>query len=333
MIKSKAFFINGGVGRVLCSIPALENYQKESGDENFIIVIEGGLTFFEDHPTLSKHTYTHNHKGLFENYLIDKEVITPEPYRLNEYFNQKCSIAQGFDMIINNLDEPRELQDPTIKFTETERLSAMIKLNELKSNMGKDKLIVIQPFGRGTLENSGHIADSGSRSFEQKNIVSIIQALRQEYSIVLMTEIELPLPQDPNNPVATLHIEDIKEWSSIINEADYFLGCDSLGQHIAKAVGTPSTVVFGSTFPINVSYPNSEDVTIIDVGKDKRLYQPIRISDTNIHDKLNDGCMHLTEDDEKEVISSILVKLGRSNKIKKTQPQNDSCCSDGKCKE
>jgi len=31
-MRSKAFFINGGAGRVICSIPALEKYAEESGD-------------------------------------------------------------------------------------------------------------------------------------------------------------------------------------------------------------------------------------------------------------------------------------------------------------
>jgi hypothetical protein len=38
MLRNKAFFINGGAGRVLCSIPALEKFQEENPDNNFIIV-------------------------------------------------------------------------------------------------------------------------------------------------------------------------------------------------------------------------------------------------------------------------------------------------------
>ena len=36
--RSKAFFINGGAGRVICTIPAFEKYAEESGDKDFIIV-------------------------------------------------------------------------------------------------------------------------------------------------------------------------------------------------------------------------------------------------------------------------------------------------------
>ena len=44
-MRSKAFFINGGAGRVICSIPALEKYAENHDD--FIIVAEGGMNFFK----------------------------------------------------------------------------------------------------------------------------------------------------------------------------------------------------------------------------------------------------------------------------------------------
>ena len=54
MTRSKAFFLNGGAGRMLCSIPALELYEQESGDKDFVIVCEGGTDMFKVHPKLHK---------------------------------------------------------------------------------------------------------------------------------------------------------------------------------------------------------------------------------------------------------------------------------------
>ena len=48
--RSKAFFVNGGAGRVICSIPALERYAEDSGDKDFIIVCESGMDFYRGHP-------------------------------------------------------------------------------------------------------------------------------------------------------------------------------------------------------------------------------------------------------------------------------------------
>ena len=49
--RPKAFFINGGAGRVICSIPALELYAEDNPEEKFLIICEGGTDFFKAHPT------------------------------------------------------------------------------------------------------------------------------------------------------------------------------------------------------------------------------------------------------------------------------------------
>ena len=99
-MRSKAFFVNGGAGRVISSIPAFEKYAENHDD--FIIVCEGGTDFFKGHPTLDGKVYDHWHKNLFRDYIKDRDCITPEPYRVWEYYNQICSLAQAFDIPINN---------------------------------------------------------------------------------------------------------------------------------------------------------------------------------------------------------------------------------------
>jgi hypothetical protein len=74
--RPKAYFINGGAGRVICSIPAFEKL-VESG-EDFIIVCEGGMDFYKGHPDLHSRAYDNWHKGLFEEHLKHRDIITPE---------------------------------------------------------------------------------------------------------------------------------------------------------------------------------------------------------------------------------------------------------------
>ena len=89
MTRSKAFFLNGGAGRMLCSIPALELYAEESGDTDFIIVCEGGTDMFKGHPLLHKRAYDPSHKNLFETEIKHRQVVNPEPYQVWEYYNQR----------------------------------------------------------------------------------------------------------------------------------------------------------------------------------------------------------------------------------------------------
>ena len=162
-MRAKAFFINGGAGRVITSIPALEKYAENHDD--FVIVAEGGMNFYKAHPVLHKYTYDNWHKNLFEDKIKDRDCVTPEPYRMWHYYNQKCSIAQAFDMEINGLDEPRDLPAPKIKLTKAEAISAINTVEEVKAKTGKDKVIVIQPFGRGVQVQGEYIIDTTSRSF------------------------------------------------------------------------------------------------------------------------------------------------------------------------
>ena len=129
-MRNRAIFINGGAGRVICSIPALEKFQEENPNEDFIIVCEGGTDFFKGHPTLYQRVYDNWHKNLFEDKLINMELLTPEPYRVWEYFNQKCSIAQAYDIAINN-QGVRELSKPTLKLSVDELLAGKSIVKEV----------------------------------------------------------------------------------------------------------------------------------------------------------------------------------------------------------
>ncbi len=329
-MRSKAFFINGGAGRVIASIPAFEKYAETHDD--FVIVAEGGMNFFRGNPVLHKFAYDNWHKGLFDDKLKMRECLTPEPYRRWHYYNQKCNISQAFDMEINGLDEPRELPIPKIKLSKTEAITAINTIEEVKEKTGKDKVIVIQPFGRGAEVKGDFIIDQSSRSFHQSYIVDIINDLRKDYGVVIMSEFQFPI--DPPKakdmqPVGWPQC-DIRVWAGLIECADHFMGCDSVGQHIAKSVGTTVTAVIGSTFPENISYPNDPNFDIIDLGIGKRTFSPIRLTMEDYQDMMNDECMEMSDDDVQSVITSCRKRLGKSTKytgqgVPKTQQPNQCC--------
>ena len=315
MSRSKAFFINGGAGRVLCSIPAFERYAEESGDANFVIVCEAGMDFYRGHPVLQKHAYEVWHKGLFDEHLKDKDLVTPEPYRINEYFNQQCSMAQAFDIEINSLGRSRELTHPTIKLNKMESVTGYQTIQEIKSQLNKNKAIVIQPFGRSVQKMGEYLIDSTSRSFEVQNLMAIIDQLREKYAVIVMAEFPLPIAENKNHPVAVPREPNLRLWAAMINSADHFLGCDSIGQHMVKALGKTATVVIGSTVPINITYLDDDNFDIIDMGEEKgRVYSPIRVSFDDEKDRANDEVMMLDKDQEQKVVDSCISYLGEGGK-------------------
>lgn len=327
MARSKVFFINGGAGRVICSIPAFELYAAENPEDDFVIVCEGGTDFFKGHPTLHDRVYDHWHKGLFDQFIKDRDCVSPEPYRIWEYYNQKCSLAQAFDLEINN-QGLRELPAPKLILNKMEMVNGAGIVEEVKSVSGFDKALVVQPFGRSVDNVGGFIVDPTSRSFQLNNIVEIINILKKEYAVIIMSELPVDLA-DPNsqNPVAQPQIPDMRIWAGVINAADHFLGCDSLGQHIVKSLGKTATVVCGSTFPINISYPGDKDFDIIDVGEGRRIYSPIRLTMDEQRDRANDEVMEMNKSQIDAVLSSVRKRLGKSNKIStKPMMQESQCC-------
>jgi hypothetical protein len=147
-------------------------------------------------------------------------------------------------------------------------------------------------------------------------MLAVANDLKKDYGIIIMSELPLNLyEEDPNEtPLAQPTIPDIRIWASVIKEADHFLGCDSVGQHMAKALGTSATVVTGSTYPINTTYINDKDVDIFDVGEGRRVYSPIRVSMEEEPDRFNDKAMDLSKEQVNDIVNSIRKRLGKSNR-------------------
>ena len=308
-MRSKAFFINGGAGRVLCSIPAFEKYVEESGDKDFIIVCEGGSEFFKGHPELDKRTYDIWHKNLFQDQLIDRDIVSLEPYRIWEYYNQKCNLSQAFDIEINK-KEIRDLPRPNIFLSKDELITGRQVVSEIKKKIKKEKLLIFQPFGRGIEYVDETLIDKSGRSFELKDVKSIIKKLQEKgFAVALMSEFKVDFSTaNLKDEVAVPQSVGIRQWAAIIKYADHFLGCDSLGQHLAYSMEKPSTVVTGSTDPINISYPNCKYFSVLDMGELDREYSPIRITNDERINRKNENLMSMDEEIVKLIIDHILGK-------------------------
>jgi ADP-heptose:LPS heptosyltransferase len=304
-MRSKAFFINGGAGRVLCSIPALEKYEQESDDKDFLIVCEGGTDMFKGHPTLYKRAYDNWHKNLFEDKLINMTLVSPEPYRVWEYYNQKCNLSQAFDIEINNKGV-RELSKPTFKLSIDELITAKNVIKEIKEKTKKNKILVFQPFGRGVIIDDNVILDPSGRSFEAANVINLIKKLQKDYGVVVMSEFTIDFKKHGcEDLVAIPQNINIRQWAAIIKECNVFLGCDSVGQHLAYTLETPAVVILGSTFRENVSYPDNDIFEVHDMDEERRRYSPIRITIDEVSDRTNQGIMAMNDVIEEFIVKSV----------------------------
>lgn len=308
-MRSKAFFVNGGYGRMLSSIPALELYAKESGDDDFIIVCEGGTDAYKGHPLLDDKAYDSWTKNLFKDKVKDRDCFTTEPYRVWEYYNQQCSIAQAFDIEINGKGI-RELPKPLLRLSKEELVSGRQIVSQVKEKLKKDKVIVIQPFGRTLQVLDDSFVDSSGRSIEFKDLKALIRKLQEEnFAVIIMAEMVFDFSGDKfKDEVAMPENVSLRQWAAVMKYSDHFLGCDSVGQHLAHSVDTNQTVVLGATYPINVSYPDTEGVEIVDLGMHNRIYDPIRIMPDEATSRHNENIMSMNEEIHDYIIDRVLGK-------------------------
>lgn len=303
------FYIDGGAGRIIAAIPALLKFARlnPNADWNVLIPAWDGLLW--SIPELQDRVYSLDTKGLFDNIISKADVIhSPEPYRVPGYFNQKLSLAEAFDQEINNTTDHSDLGAPVMFFNKAEKQWARNTIEEAKAAGKKSKTIIFQPFGSGAqaTPNNKEVLDTSSRSLSVPAFLSLSKKLSARYNVVFFGEQQLQIPDD--NVTMKVPNADLRMWASLIEAADYFVGVDSVGQHMARAVGTKGTIIYGSTFPINTSYP---DYFQILEKEGIKKYSPIRIAglDSVMADRLNESLMDFSEKEVKEIYDSIVADI------------------------
>ena len=310
----KIFFVDGGAGRVIAAIPAFLKYNKLHPDEDWGILIGAWDFLYWGIPELQDRTYNLDTKGVFDNVVKNAEqIVTPEPYRNPAYFRQEISLVQAFDREINNTTDHSDLCSPYLVFNQAERSVARHTIDELKNIQKKSKTLVIQPFGRGAKRDYDEVIDEESRSLDSRSYLMLVKKLSLKYNLIFFGEPDFQLKDDT---YTSKYNTDLRQWSAIIKESDYFIGCDSVGQHIARAVGTPGTVIFGSTYPINTSYPDY--FQIFEKLKLKK-YSPIRIAglDSMLSNRVNEGLMNFNDKELTDLYNVIVTDIEKTTKFKK----------------
>lgn len=304
------FMIDGGAGRAIASIPAFIKYNKTNSD--FRILVNGWDTLYWGIPELQDKVFNPDQKGAFEQFLLDADrVISPEPYRVPGYFKQEKSLAEAFDYLINETDDHSDLGVPVLKTSRSEELQAANFMQQVKQQQQKQKTVVIQPFGRSMEKpNENVLLDQSSRSINPDTYLKLVKKLSTKYNLVLFAEKNFWMEQD----TYTMKPEaDLRMWSAFIDAADYFIGCDSVGQHMARALNKPGTVVLGSTFAINTTYPNYFNIIERDTPK---VYSPIRISGLEGHlaDRINESTVEFTDEEINKMYESIVKDIEKKVK-------------------
>lgn len=305
------FYIDGGAGRVLTAMPALLKFAKNNSAADWNVIIPAWDNLFWGIPELQDRTYSADTKGVFDGVIRNADrIITPEPYRVPAYFRQEISIAQAFDYEINGTTDHSDLGLPQLVFNKAEKIIARNTISDLKLQQKKQKTVIFQPFGRGAKLERGEVVDEESRSVDPATYLQLAKKLAQRYNLIFFGEQQFQLKEDT---FAANYTCDLRQWGALIDEADYFIGVDSVGQHLARALNKPGTVLIGSTFPINTSYPDF--FNIIEKSGAKK-YSPIRIAglDGLLANRLNEKSMQFTSKEVDELYNNIVADIEKKTR-------------------
>jgi hypothetical protein len=301
------FIINGGAGRVITAIPALEKFHKLNPDNDFRVIIHGWQDLYWSHPVLQPRTVGIHQKNIFEEYVKKYQLVCPEPYYDHDYYNQKISLVEAFDREINKTEDHSDIGKPNLYISTYERQSVIRIINEFKQMHKKNKVVVFQPYGSTMTVMNNRPYDSSNRSLDVDDYLKIAKFLNDKDCLIFFFgNPELKHPGDNFSADLSNFKPDLRMYMSLISECDYFVGCDSVGQHMARAFDKPGTIFMGSTFEKNVTY--EDHFKIIRKKGQSPFYSPIRLGgvESDFTDRLNDGIMNFTKEEIDSACQNIL---------------------------
>ena len=303
--------LDGGLGRIITAIPALLKYHKNHPDEEWYVTIPGWDFVTWGFPELQDRTFSPEAKGTFNLFWKADRVISPEPYRLPAYYRNEISLREAFDVCINNSTDHSDLPPMQLNLSMQEKRTAYDIIKRSKKKHPKGKTIVIQPFGSTATPHSSGVFDDSLRSIPQKMLDYFIDNLSKNYNLIYMGAKDFhDITTYKPDPDPTL-----RDWAAIIEAADYFIGCDSCGQHMRKALDKKASVVIAGTHKTNTTY---DDFHIIE--RDVPFYpDSMRISGFQSHmaSRLNEPRIDFNQEEIENAYQEIIENIeGKAPQVK-----------------
>ena len=146
----KIINVDGGIGRVITSLPSLLKYHKNNPEEEWYLAIPGWDYVSFGIPELDERTFNPETKGVWESYYLKAdEIVNPEPYQLPNFYKGKISLAEAFDEIINETEDHSDLEYEALSISNAETRRGQ-KLFFIYEKWEKHQTIVINPYGSTT---------------------------------------------------------------------------------------------------------------------------------------------------------------------------------------
>ena len=301
------FIISGGAGRVACAIPALEKFSRLNPNNDFKVLVHGWHQILWSHPLLQNRSFDASLAGTFDNHLKDSNVVHPEPYILNNFFNQKINLIEAFDEIINNTNNHKDLNRPCLYTSEFEKRQTSDIIDNIRAENNNKKIVLFQPFGSSIKFVNQYPFDNTHRSLTPDQYVAICNGIKDIAIVIYCSPKQFKPSDDTSIPINNWN-PYFRIFPSMLEQCDYFIGCDSCGQHFAYGMDKPGTIIMGGSTD-NFTYP--EHFNVVRKEGFTPTYSPIRLSegDTEFAERSNEGAMNFTKAEIDDIIDRIRKDL------------------------
>jgi hypothetical protein len=240
-LKPYVVQIDGGIGRVICSIPAIEKLSKSKK----VIVITSHPEVFWHNPYVYK-VYGLGREYLWDDVIKHGEYLYPEPYFNYKYYNQEHHLIQSFDMLLNG--GSGKFYTPKLYLTKEELSWATDFIQARRKDSGKQYVAMFQCTGSSAKLVDGNIEDTTNRSLPINIIKSIV--LNSDCVYINASNISFDMDNIWNQNFT------LRELFALTACSDFIVGVDSYLMHVGAAFNKVGMVFFGGTYPQNLGYSN-----------------------------------------------------------------------------
>jgi len=287
--------IDGGMGRVLCSTPALEHMWERFSGKRKIIAVTPYPDLFEGSPHVSR-AYPWNSSYLWDDVIKDGEFLAPEPYHNHFYYSQKHHLIESFDWLLGGeISDCQMTLTPRAYLRNDEIQFGFDLIERIRNDFPDSKIGVIQGMGASAcLDAKGVLHDASDRSFRMEDLQFILKEIGTEWIFVNASHI--PLREETNVWTQQLNT---RQLMSVVKACDGVFTIDSFINHAGAVWKKPGLLVLGSTYRRNVGYPHYSTVQRRGFPTG---YSPNRFNNSS-HEVQNKGAMDFSQDALKEIVA------------------------------
>lgn len=251
--KYIVFIVNGGHGKVILSTAVVEAINKAHPDRKIVCVSAWDAPWYGNPHVYRFYTFDQLNNYFYDDYINGKDtlVFQHDPYHTSDYIHKTKHLIETWCNLFNI---PYNGEKPKIYINDRER---EIARDKIKPDMGKP-IMLLQT--HGGLPSHQYSKKSWARDMPIEIAQNVANYYSKQYRILHIRVEDQPVLQ--NVEQLTLPLREIY---AVFELSKKRLFIDSFAQHVAGAMGLPSTVcwivnkpeVFGYDCHSNI-FPNQE---------------------------------------------------------------------------